>query len=293
MEINELKDKFLRYLVEYRGRTANTRQAYDYDLGQFINYLKAKGIVDINLVTTHQIEDYLFELQVAAVTKARIRSSIASFFNYLSRKGYLEKPNPANNLESIKLPQKSPEYLSEEQYADFIKVIEREATPYYKERDLMIVRLLIKSGLRRAEIVRLNISDVDLSKRCLRVTRKGNRQGFITIHEELAKDLNNYLSIIERDADAPLFMSKRGKRLSEGSVWHLVKMYAKKAGLNAKVTVHTLRHSFATILLAQNISLPQIQTLMGHRSPQTTFRYLHLQNKELIDAFNKVNFERG
>ncbi len=292
MKLNEQKSKFLNYLVEYRGRSEKTKQAYDFDLTKFINFLHAQRIVDIEGVTTQRIEDYLFELRVSTVTKARIRSSIKSFFNYLFRKELIVK-NPGVNLESIKKPEKRPEYLSQEQCEVFLKTIEKKATPYYRERDWALVNLLIKSGLRRAEIIGLNVSDVDLSRLQLRVRRKGSREAYVIIHQELAKDLKKYLRSINRDGDKPLFMSKRGQRLSPSSVWHLIKVYSQKAGLNGDVTVHSLRHTFATTLLAKALPLPYIQALMGHKSSQTTSRYLHFQNTELAEAFNRVSFAEG
>lgn len=291
MEINELKNQFLSYLVEYRGRTENTKRAYDFDLTKFLSFLTSRGLSNVELITTKLIEDYLFHLGSSTIAKARVRSSIKSFFNFLSRKEYITGNNPAMNLESMKLPEKSPEYLSQEQRATFLKTIEKESTPYYRERDLLLVKLLLRTGLRRAEIIGLNVSDIDFSKRSLRVKRKGNKEVYLTLHRQLIEDLQKYLKIIQRNADNPLFMSKRGKRLSASSVWHLVKMYSHKAGFNGSVTVHSLRHTFASTLLDQGMPLPYIQALMGHKSSQTTARYLHFQNSELNDAFNKVIFE--
>jgi site-specific recombinase XerD len=155
----------------------------------------------------------------------------------------------------------------------------------------MLIKLFLKTGLRRAEVVNLNIGDVDLSKHTLRVKRKGNREVYLHIHDELEDDFRKYLKSISRPADEPLFMSKRGTRLSASSVWHLVKAYSHKAGFNGDVTVHSLRHTFGTTLLSAGVPLPYIQALMDHRSPQTTSIYLHIQNSELSQIFNKVAFE--
>lgn len=157
----------------------------------------------------------------------------------------------------------------------------------------MLIKLFLKTGLRRAEVVGLNVNDVDLSKRTLRVKRKGNRQVYLYIHDELASDLRKYLKTLTRNVDDALFMSKKGKRLSACSIWHIVKTYSHKAGLNDNLTVHSLRHTFGTTLLSEGVPLPYIQALMDHRSPQTTSIYLHIQNNELSQAFNRVNFEKG
>jgi site-specific recombinase XerD len=290
MRINELKDQFLNYFVEYKGGSVNTRRTYDFNLTEFISYLQTKNITDVGLITTEVIENYLFGLNVSIRTKALRKCSIASFFKYLHRKKYISS-NPAIDLESIKIPQNRPEYLSREQFHVFLKTIEREATPYYRERDLMLIKLFLKTGLRRAEVVNLSIGDIDLSKRTLRVKRKGNREVYLYIHDELADDLRKYLATINRNLDEALFMSKKGNRLSASSVWHLVKTYSHKAGFNGDVTVHSLRHTFGSTLLSEGVPLPYIQALMDHRSPQTTSQYLHFQNSELSQAFNRVSFE--
>lgn len=291
MKIDELKDQYLNYLVDYKGDSKETKKTYDFNLTKFINYLKSKGISNLQSITTQIIEDFLFSLAgVAVSTKANNKSSISSFFKYLHRKGYINN-NPTINLESIKVPPHRPEYLSKEQFLDFLKTIKKVSTPYYRERDLMLIKLFLKTGLRRAEVVRLNVGDIDLSKRTLRVKRKGNREVYLYVHDELANDFNHYLKIINRNPDEALFMSKKGKRLSASSVWHLVKVYSRKAGFNGDVTVHSLRHTFGTTLLSEGVPLPYIQALMDHRSPQTTSIYLHFQNNELSQVFNKVNFE--
>ncbi len=290
MRIDELKNQFLSYFVEYKGGSINTRTTYDFNLKEFISYLQTKGITEVELITTQIIEDYLFGLNVSIRTKALRKCSISSFLKYVHRKGFINT-NPTINLESIKIPQNRPEYLSKEQFLTFLKTIEREATPYYKARDLMLIKLFLKTGLRRAEVVSLSISDIDLSKRTLRVKRKGNREVYLYIHDELANDFQKYLKTLNRNTDEALFMSKKGNRLSASSIWHLVKIYSHKAGFNGDVTVHSLRHTFGTTLLSEGVPLPYIQALMGHRSPQTTSQYLHFQNNELSDAFNKVTFE--
>ena len=252
--------------------------------------MKSKSVTDVKSVTTETLENYLFGLHVSIRTKALRKCSIASFFKYLHRKGYVDS-NPTANLESIKVPQYRPEYLSKEQFLALLQTIEKKSTHYYLARDLMLIKLFLKTGLRRAEVVNLNMGDIDLSKHTLRVKRKGNREVYLHIHDELADDFRKYLTNINRAADEPLFMSKKNARLSASSVWHLVKTYSHKAGFNGDVTVHSLRHTFGTTLLSAGVPLPYIQALMDHRSPQTTSIYLHIQNSELSQIFNKVTFE--
>lgn len=291
MRIDEYKDKYLNQLVG-RGRGESTKSEYGRDLDKFFIYLKLQGIEEIEAVTTEMIEDYIFEKNDAPRTKRRKQSSIKGYFDFLTRRRDITL-NPADNLQSIKVPDDVPEFLSKGQYELLLETIEKTATPYYKERDLLIAKLLIRTGLRRAELYSLSVADVDLSKLRLRVKRKGNREELIILPPQLAKELKRYINSINRTGYEPLFLSKKGQRLSTSSIWHLIKTYAREAGLNQAVTVHSLRHTFATRLLSKNLPLPYIQSLMGHKSPQTTSRYLHIQNNELIDAFSRVTAEEG
>lgn len=291
MEIENLKTQYLNYLTNFRGLSKNTRYAYDYDLTKFITYLKRSKLNNVSEINSETIENYLLShLRTSTVTKARVRSSLKSFFGFLCRKKIISS-NPTSSLESMKLKTKHPAYLSDDQRSIFLKTVAREATPYYRARDLMLINLLFMTGLRRSEVLSLNVEDVDLSRNLISVRRKGNRKVSVNIHNELAEDLKKYLLLINRKPDEPIFMSKRGNRLSASSLWHLIKNYSNKAGLSNRITVHSLRHTFATTLLSQGLSLPFIQELMGHKSSQTTARYLHIHNPALISAFNNTTFK--
>lgn len=289
MQIDELIEKYLNNL-RGAGKASSTQNAYAFDLSKFSEHLVLIGITSIKEITTEIIEDYLFGLKISSTTKQRRKIAVKRFFDFLYRRRLIIV-NPALDIESIKVSQNQPEFLSKQQSDKLIETVSRCATPYYKQRDNMLVKLLIQTGLRRAELVSLNISDIDLSKSQIRVRRKGNREEYLIIHHELAVDLKYYLELIHRSTNQPLFMSKKGNRLSASSVWHLIKNYSKQAGLNENVTVHSLRHTFATSLLSKSMPLPYIQALMGHKSSQTTSRYLHIQNNELIEAFNKISFK--
>jgi len=298
MTLSELKQPYLEYLFNNRERALTTIQAYDFDLTKFIIYLHEAGIDNPKSVTTRIIEDYLqrngkpasYIKKISPATKSRTRSSIRSYFRYLHRREYISI-DPSAVIESINVKEARREYLTREEYFDFIKTVEHTSTPFYRMRDITLIKLLIKSGLRRSEVAGLKVGDVELSKLQFRVKRKGGRDEFALIHQELANDLKLYLKVIKRADNEPLFISKKDNQLSASSIWHLIKKYSKDAGLNGKVTVHSLRHSFASILLSQDVPLPYIQALMGHKSPLTTSRYLHIENKNVREALNKVNFD--
>jgi integrase/recombinase XerD len=286
--LSDPKNKFLDYLTQNRGRSLNTAKAYGNDLSQFIKNLIILGITEHSQVTTDVIENYLAKLTVSAVTKSRNRSAIKSFYRYLYIKRQISD-DPGARLESIKLPSREPVYLNQQQYHLLVAEV-RHASPYYRKRDATIISLLFQSGIRRAELVGLNVGDVDLANNRLRVLRKGNKVQYLPIHPSLAVNLADYLNLIQRPSTQPLFLSKLGNRLSASALWYLVKGYARKSGLDPKITTHSCRHGFASALLAQDVPLTYIASLMGHKSLQTTQRYTHFNNGQLAEAFGKISF---
>jgi site-specific recombinase XerD len=286
--LNEPKDKFLEYLTQNRGRSISTAKAYDCDLTHFIKYLMILGITEHVQVTTETIEDYLGKLPVSPITKSRNRSAIKSFYRYLYIKRQIPD-DPGARLESIKLPSREPVYLNQQEYQLILAEVRR-SSPYYRKRDSTIISLLLQSGIRRAELVALNVGDVDVSNNRLRVIRKGNKEQLLPIHPDLVIILEDYLNTRHTKANQPLFMSKLGNRLSASALWYMIKGYAHRAGLNPRITVHSLRHSFCSSLLSQEIQLPYIAQLMGHKSPQSTSRYLHFERGQLEEALSKVRF---
>lgn len=297
MVINTLKNEFLEDFIVY-GNSESSRRGYDFELTRFLNYLDSLGINEITTLSAKCVKDYLKNIrnvktnnELSPASRARIQSALKSFLEYLYKNDHIEV-DLAAKLEKIKTSQKESPYLSQTQCLQFIEAIKKQSTSYYRDRDLALMNILIKTGIRRAEIVNLDVSDVDLVQARIWVKRKGGSEGYIPLLDELVEDLGKYLKTLNKDANQPLFTSKRGNRLSASSVWHLVKVYARKADLNPKITVHSLRHGFATKLHQSGVSIPTIQKLMGHRSPTTTYRYVHTTDNSVREEFNnKVSFD--
>lgn len=297
MTLNTLKEKYFQDFIA-DGYSSKSRDTYDFQLSSFINYLGSLERTDPKEITTRDIKDYIGNLTkvktgepLADSTRHLVQSAIKSFLRYLYENDYIEI-ELGGKLKRIKIHKKESAYLSPEQYSHFIDTVKRKSTSYYRDRDLALMNLLIKSGIRRAELVNLDISDVDLPQAKIWIKRKGGNEGYIPLLHELVEDLDKYLKTLNRDSSDPLFMSKLGSRLSASSVWYLVKSYSLKAGLSKKITVHSLRHGFATKLRHSGVSISVIQQLMGHRSPTTTFRYLHITDKEIREELNsKVTFK--
>jgi integrase/recombinase XerD len=287
--LNTNLEAFLAHLVQGRGLSPATQAAYRFDLLRFITFVNNFGVDDPKLVTANNIADYLQSMAVAGPTKARARSAIKSFFSYLVKRKVIIL-DPSASLDSIKLPIKRSPYLKKREWEQLLATISTYATPYFRERDLTLIQLLLMTGLRRGEVVRLTVQDIDLDQLIILVTRKGGSEGVVPIHPELATTLRAYLTHTNSLRHEPLFKSKLGTPLSAASIWHIVKHYAELAELDSRLTVHSLRHSFASHLLDQNVALPHIQGLLGHRSPATTSRYLHFNNQQLANALTSISF---
>lgn len=147
------------------------------------------------------------------------------------------------------------------------------------------------TGLRLAELVSLNLRDVSLGRRTLCVLRKGREEHSIPISEELVKIMKPYMCARRQRVESrALFISLNNSRIGRSTIWHLIRKCVRRAGIRRRVSPHTLRHSFASALLVQRENLQTIRSLLNHKSIATTSQYLHLINKELHNAVNRLHF---
>lgn len=295
--MNKLLEQFVHYLSDERNFSERTVRAYELDLQKFITFLESRGVDDIANVVRDDIRAFISELAKngikkpnSAVTIARKLSSIKSFYKYLVRYGLLEA-NPATDIETPKLPQKEPTYLTKEEYESLLATVQRVATPFYLARDLAIVTTFLNTGVRLSELVGLTLNSVNLesTNAFIKVKGKGNKERTIPLNEKATVTLRKY---VEKRPDVEtncLFVSRLGKGLCARSVYHLIKRYLKEAGVEKeRVGVHSLRHTFGASLLAKNVNLVVIQELLGHKKLETTRRYLHINSADLRNAVDSL-----
>lgn len=295
--MNHLITQFLHYLDVERGFSPRTIKAYQHDLNKFAGFLESKKRMDIKKVSRENIRAFISELARngykrpnAEITRARKLSSIKSFFKYLVRYDILQA-NPAADIETPKLPQTEPSYLTQEEYQCLLSIIKPSAAPSYAVRDLAIVTLLLGTGVRLSELVGLTLNSVNLqpSQESIKVRGKGNKERIIPLNEEVVATLQAYLRVRPDVPVNNLFISRLGNGLSAGSVYHLIKHYLKEAGIKKdKLGVHSLRHTFGASLLNSGANLVVIQELLGHKKLETTRRYLHINNIDLRNAVEKL-----
>lgn len=286
---------FLGYVGSERGFSPKTIDAYRHDLGKFSEFAdKELGESwqwgDVDQYTIKAYLQSLADRGNAAVSRGRKLATLKSFFKYLTAEGKV-KIAPTATIKMPKVQQKEPSYLTEQEYKRLLRTVQKNATKYFRARDTAIITMLLGMGLRLSELTELDVGNVNFEEGSIKVTRKGNHERILPANDEVMITLNRYLKTREdATAQQPLFLSKRNQRIDNGSVWHLVKKYLKQAQIEKdKLSPHTLRHTFASVLLKQGENILTIKELLSHRNLRTTERYLHINSDDLKSAVSRIN----
>ena len=290
---------FLAYKSAERGLTPRTIEAYRHDLAKFGQFAANEtsgmpGIAEIDQYTVKAYMQFLANRGIAkanaTVSRGRKLATLKSFFKYLLAEGTV-KIDPTATIKMPKAKRKEPSYLTEQEYKRLLRAVNKNATKYFRLRDVAIINLLLGMGLRLSELVGLNVGSVNFEDGVIKVSRKGNQERILPANEEVVAAISRYLKT-RKDASylSPLFLSKRCQRIDGATVWYLVKKYLKQAQIEKeKLSPHTLRHTFATTLLKQGVNILTIKELLSHRNLRTTERYLHITGEDLKKAVSKID----
>jgi len=232
----------------------------------------------------------LKERNYAATTVARKVAAAKSFFEFMVAEGNL-KDNPTQDVGSPKLAKSLPKPISISQVRRLLEQPAKLSTPEAK-RDRAMLELLYASGMRVSELVSLNLGDVDTEGDSVRCFGKGHKERIIPIYRQAALIVAEYVTearphLAHDDTERALFLNRRGERLTRQGFWQILKEYAKSAGLEADITPHTLRHSFATHMLSGGADLRSVQELLGHANISTTQVYTHLTTEHIRRTYEK------
>ena len=289
---------FLEFLRLNRNASPHTVAAYDSDLSQFLAFTAAQQRkkstelrpVDIDLPAVRAFMADLYRQGQARASVSRKLSALRTFTRYMRREGWIEG-DPVALAAAPKREQKVPAHLSMDEMSTLL------ATPDASQplgcRDRAILELFYASGLRLSELVGLDVEDVNLSARMVRVMGKGAKERIVPFNETTKKAIVAWLK--ERMALAKgaktagdaLFVNFRGSRLTGRSVQRLVARYVSLCSTRFGISPHALRHSFATHLLERGADLRAIQELLGHVALSTTQRYTHVNAAQLLDVYRK------
>jgi integrase/recombinase XerD len=282
---------FLHFLDSEKGYADNTIAAYRNDLTQFLRYLEGQN-EDSRQSTWAEIDKdtiikYILNLkerEYTSSTVARKVAAIKSFFHYLMAEGDV-KDDPTATLDSPKVKKRLPKAISREDIERLLTAPAKGASAK-SQRDHALLELLYASGMRVTELVSLDVDDMDLASRSVRVRGKkaSSKERVIPIGDRALDALQTYLNkgrmqLVRDPEERALFLNHRGQRLTRQGLWLIIKHYVDEVGISEDVTPHTLRHSFAAHKLSQGKSLQDIQKLLGHANISTTQVYQHVSQE--------------
>lgn len=269
---------FLEYLATKKNCSQSTLAAYRNDLNQLMAYIEAERAKGIIKSSGELLKSYLLNLRerrYSTATVARKVASAKSFFKFMVASGKLRE-NPTKNLISPRVSKHPPKFLSPSEYQRLLAEPKKLSTPEAR-RDVVMLELLYATGLRASELVSLNVKDIDLECSCVHCAH-GNSKRRIPFDHHINQLLRNFLEddrldLLYDEKEKALFLNRRGGRLTRQGFWQIVKNHASKAGLSAKITPHTLRHSFAARKLQSGADLQSIQRALGHAYISSTRIY--------------------
>ncbi|MGL4514235.1 MAG: site-specific tyrosine recombinase XerD [Lacipirellulaceae bacterium] len=278
-------DAFSRYLASERQLSSNTVAAYRRDLKRFTTWLNGRRAPNLTLAELAEYPAWLADGGLAATSVARHVVSLKTFFKFLQLEGVLND-NQASLLAPRKLWRRVPTVLSSSQ-VDKLLASPPAGEPLWR-RDRAVLELLYATGARVSELSGMRLRDLHLAERYCVCHGKGDKQRIVPLGKAAERAINAYLDrerpklALRRDPPSEhVFLSSRGQRLARERVWELVKLAARRAGVTGKLSPHSLRHSFATHLLAGGADLRQVQELLGHASISTTQLYTHVDQTRL------------
>lgn len=272
----------------------NTLLAYGSDLRQFFEWLEKgcpQGLHAIDLKVLTAYLGRLNERGLSSTTVARHLVAIKMFFRYLLLEGVIQE-SVADLVSSPKLWQHLPQVMSPDMVNRLLAA--PQGSDRFMLRDRALLALLYATGCRASEVVNLRLRDVHLDESYCRCIGKGNKERLVSLNPVACRAIEAYLAeerpllAARSDADE-LLVSRSGRGLTRIMVWSLVKKYARRAGASDKVSPHTLRHSFATHMLAGGAEIRALQELLGHASIATTQIYTHIEHTRLKAVHRKCH----
>ena len=287
----DLIDQFLDAVWMEQGLSQNTLSAYGSDLRIFAQWLNTRSLPEADYATLVEFLGSRGKAGISSRSSARLLSCLRSFFGYLIRENII-KIDPTALIESPKLGKPLPISLSEQDVELLLDAPEQ--SHHLGIRDKTMLEMLYATGLRVSELVNLQFSQVSVRQGLVRITGKGNKERLVPVGEEAIAWLERYLSqargiiLGERHSDY-LFVTRRGGAMTRQAFWHIIKRYAKKAGITKNLSPHTLRHAFATHLLNHGADLRVVQLLLGHADLSSTQIYTHIARERLKDLHSQFH----
>ena len=290
----EIKE-FVLYLVGEKMLSQNTASSYESDLNKYAEYLKKyRNIYDVADITKEDVESYLSSLKRGGFTASSIARKLTSIkkFHAFCITEYREiKEDPAKLISSSKKETHLPEVLTLEEILMLLEAIDTSTD--VGVRNKAIIETLYCTGMRISELTELKLSQIQLNKKYVIAYGKGQKERMCQLGDDAVIAIRKYLTEVRiKWIHTPTdlcFLNYQGKHLSRNYIFRYIKELAVKAGITKQISPHTLRHSFATHLLQNDVSLRVVQAMLGHENIQTTQIYTHIENEHLKSVYMKAH----
>lgn len=285
--------EYISYLHNVKHTSNNTEMSYKRDLLKVCHFMQERGINSATAVKEQDLKEYIHVLEeqkLAAATVSRNIASIKAFFLYLFSEGKIQN-DAALCLKAPKIEKKMPEILT---MGEVSALLEQANGDSPKEiRDKAMLELLYATGIRVTELISLKVSDVNLPMHFI-MCRDPHKERMIPFGTQAHDALERYLGgvraeMVEDKSSEILFANCSGKPMSRQGFWKLIKFYAKKAGITADITPHTLRHSFAAHLVENGADLKSVQEMLGHSDISTTQIYANMNHNRIREVYAKAH----
>ena len=289
---------FLAYLEFERGLSRNTLEAYRSDLLQYGRFLAERDVSAVDAEAV-DVSEFLTRLATghneirpsSPATIHRKSACLRSFYRHLRREG-LRDSDPTANLSAPRKNRKLPQVLTRGEVERLLT--QPRGTDAQSLRDRALLELMYACGLRASEAIDLELEDVDLAERVLRARGKGSKERLVPVGQAAARAVGLYLergrpALVKAAGETALFVNFRGGRLTRQGLYKIVRRHALRAGLADRMSPHTLRHTFATHLLAGGCDLRSVQEMLGHADVSTTQLYTHLSSERLKDVYFRTH----
>lgn len=283
---------FIEFLRSEKQLSIHTQTNYQRDLQKFADYCQKFSLNDLAEIRTQHVRQMVAQLHrqgLGGKSLSRWLSAMRSFFEFAIRKGWA-KNNPADAIQAPKSPKKLPKTLDVDQTAQFVSV---EGDSILALRDRALLELIYSSGLRLAEVVGLNLRDMDLQDAMVTVLGKGSKTRMLPIGSQALTALNAWLPqrqmLLKDEAEQAVFITQKGTRITHRAVQLRMQQLSVKQGMDTPVHPHMLRHSFASHMLESSGDLRLVQEMLGHANISTTQIYTHLDFQHLAKVYDNAH----
>ena len=290
-------EPFLDYLALERGLRPRSCEAYRSDLRRFLDYLEERGDVegprDVDHLTLRNYMAHLHAEGRAPVSIRRAQSALRAFFRFLAGEEIVAD-DPSDRMDRPAMARKLPEFLTRDEAVRVVEAVDPDSRVYWRDR--AVLEVLYATGMRVSELAGLSLADLDPDDQCCMVFGKGGKERLVPVGKAALKAVERYLTAVRPELDrgggrgkGAMFLNQRGTPLGRMSVWTIVSRAAERAGIDRRISPHTLRHSCATHMLEGGADLVAVQEMLGHADISTTQIYTHLDREYLRETHRRYH----